>query len=71
MKNLCQRVSVTDSIHPTAKITPLLFVPDIHRWTVVRTNLTSMTSFAMVAQKHTKIRRQNLFRKKSRRRRRR
>jgi len=51
MENLCQRVSVTNSIHLTAKIM-LLFVPDIHLWTVVRPNFTSCYSlaFAMVAQ---------------------
>jgi len=31
-RKICQRVSVTDSIHLTAKITPLLFVPYIHPW---------------------------------------
>jgi len=39
MENLCQRVSVTNSVHITAKIM-LLFVPYIHLWTVVRPNLT-------------------------------
>jgi len=39
MENLCQRVSVTNSVHLTAK---LLFVPYIHLWTVVCPNLTSL-----------------------------
>ena len=50
MENLCQRVSVTNSVHLTAKIM-LLFVPYIHVWTVRGSsefNLFMMT-FAMVA----------------------
>jgi len=39
MENLCHRVSVTDSVHLTTKIT-LLFVPDYT--SVVRPNLTSL-----------------------------
>jgi len=41
MENLCQRVSVTNSVHLMAKIM-LLFVPYIHLWTVVRPNLTCL-----------------------------
>ena len=60
MENLCQRVSVTNSVHLTAKIM-LLFVPytSVYR----RPNLTSF--YDDIRYGGTKFCRQNLFRTKS------
>jgi len=42
MENLCQRFSVTNSVHLTTKIMLLYCLSHIHLWTVIRPNLTSL-----------------------------